>query len=245
MGNIVVYVTSGRDAPQIDENKQESRKSPRNIWCLGNQRSRVPKRTEWITAVSDAACKLKASIFLLYLAMVGTINICQNNFSSACIVCPPHEGDWWRLLSWSLDEKGNWMDGSLRTWSQESTVFRMDLRSLEGRGKRTQRERLDTRREKKVAEARHQNRGAYGFKSTCDVFAGRAQKNIKEDSGNSRESRKVDGCIWVGRKLKEVKFSGSDICLRLRLRPHSESERGLVGALRWNLKWMYYCAVLW
>lgn len=93
MGNIVVYVTGGRDAPQIDENKQESRKSARNIWCLGNQRSRVSARTEWITAVSDAACKLKASVFLLYLAVVGTINICQNNFNSACIVCPPHEGD--------------------------------------------------------------------------------------------------------------------------------------------------------
>ena len=55
MGNIVVYVTGGRDAPQIDENKQESRKSTRNVWCLGNQRSRVSARTEWITAVSDAA----------------------------------------------------------------------------------------------------------------------------------------------------------------------------------------------
>ena len=41
----------------------------------------------------------------------------------------------------------------------------------------------------------------------------------------------------MGRKLKEVIFSGSDIFLRLRLRPHSE--RGLVGALRCNLKWMY------
>lgn len=66
----------------------------------------------------------------------------------------------------------------------------MDLRSVRGRGKRTQRERLDRRRrEKMVDETRHLNRGGCGFKSTCDVFAGRAQRKTKEDSRNSRESR--------------------------------------------------------
>lgn len=122
-----------------------------------------------------------------------------------------------------------------------------------------ERERLEIQRKERMAGEARQWERVWLWKGTCGILCRRSPESSEKQRMKVGITVKVDsGCMWVGRKLKEIMFGGNSMSLKLGLRSYSKSERGILEALWWNLKWLlrrmgkrtdkdkkrYSCAVL-